>query len=87
VWAERCYGCGRCLPACPLGLIEERQQLLPAEAVASLLAEIQPDAVELHTCIGRGAAAVSGGELWFGAGGRDWAGAGIYSPHGVPIGG
>lgn len=56
VWAERCYGCGRCLPACPLGLIEERQQLLPAEAVASLLAEIQPDAVELHTCIGRGAA-------------------------------
>jgi Fe-S-cluster-containing hydrogenase component 2 len=26
---ERCYGCGRCLPACPLGLIEERQQLLP----------------------------------------------------------
>ena len=56
VWAERCYGCGRCLPACPLGLIEERQQLLPAEAVASLLAEIQPDAVELHTRIGRGEA-------------------------------
>ena len=50
---ERCYGCGRCLPACPLGLIEERDQQLPPEAVAPLLAELQPDAVELHTRLGR----------------------------------
>ena len=53
---ERCYGCGRCLPSCPLGLIEERQQLLPPLAVAPLLAELQPDAVELHTSPGRAAA-------------------------------
>jgi Fe-S-cluster-containing hydrogenase component 2 len=56
VVAERCYGCGRCLPACPLGLIEERQVLLPPAAIGPLLAALGPDAVELHTQIGRAAA-------------------------------
>ena len=56
VLAERCYGCGRCLPACPLGLIEEQQVQLSAEAVPRLLAAVQPDAVELHTQAGRGSA-------------------------------
>lgn len=55
VVAPRCYGCGRCLPACPLGLIEERQQLLAPEAVPALLAALRPDAVELHTRLGRAA--------------------------------
>ena len=50
---ERCYGCGRCLPACPLGLIDAQQVMLSAEAVPALLASVQPDAVELHTQIGR----------------------------------
>jgi Fe-S-cluster-containing hydrogenase component 2 len=53
VLAERCYGCGRCLPACPLGLIEERDHNLSPGRVAALLAELRPDAVELHTRIGR----------------------------------
>jgi len=53
VIAERCYGCGRCLPACPLGLIEERGQALAADSVAPLLRQLQPDAVELHTQPGR----------------------------------
>ena len=53
VLSERCYGCGRCLPACPLGLIEEQQVLLSAAAVPELLQGVQPDAVELHTQAGR----------------------------------
>ena len=53
VLEARCYGCGRCLPACPLGLIEGRSQVLAAEAVAPLLAQLRPDAVELHTQPGR----------------------------------
>jgi Fe-S-cluster-containing hydrogenase component 2 len=56
VSSERCYGCGRCLPACPLGLIEERQHVLAPAAVAPLLAELRPDAIELHTQVGRHAA-------------------------------
>jgi Fe-S-cluster-containing hydrogenase component 2 len=50
---ERCYGCGRCLPACPLGLITEHQVLLSAEEVPALLQAVRPDAVELHTQVGR----------------------------------
>ena len=53
VMEARCYGCGRCLPACPLGLIEGRSQVLAAEAVAPLLVQVRPDALELHTQPGR----------------------------------
>lgn len=56
VLEERCYGCGRCLPACPHGLISEREHLLPSAAVAPLLAALRPDAIELHTRIGRAGA-------------------------------
>ena len=53
---RRCYGCGRCLPSCPLGLIEERDHRLSSDAIAELLASMRPDAVEVHTAPGRGEA-------------------------------
>ena len=47
--SQRCYGCGRCLPACPHGLIEEQDHRLPPDSVVELLLAIRPDAVEIHT--------------------------------------
>ncbi|MEO0350988.1 MAG: LdpA C-terminal domain-containing domain [Cyanobacteria bacterium P01_A01_bin.15] len=52
VIAERCYGCGRCLPACPHDLIEEHSFTVAVKAIApTLLPHI--DAIEIHTQIGR----------------------------------
>ncbi|NEQ49898.1 MAG: 4Fe-4S ferredoxin, partial [Leptolyngbya sp. SIO3F4] len=49
---ERCYGCGRCLPVCPQGLIEEhRFTVTPRTILPSLIPYI--DALEIHTQIGR----------------------------------
>jgi Fe-S-cluster-containing hydrogenase component 2 len=55
VLEDRCYGCGRCLGSCPLGLVVERQQRLSASQLAELLLAVQPDAIEIHTCRGRSA--------------------------------
>ncbi|MFN5516270.1 MAG: circadian clock protein LdpA [Cyanobacteriota bacterium] len=50
---HKCYGCGRCLPVCPLGLIgAEARQIRPAEVLPWLEAGLV-DAVELHTQTGR----------------------------------
>lgn len=45
---DRCYGCGRCLPVCPLGLISASSFLVDTAAV---LSELRPhiDALEIHT--------------------------------------
>ena len=48
---ERCYGCGRCLPICPLGKITTRSHTSTPAAIAPLLAEV--DAIEIHTQVGR----------------------------------
>lgn len=49
---QKCYGCGRCLPVCPLGLIgAEARQIKPAEVLPWLEAGLV-DAVELHTQTG-----------------------------------
>jgi len=51
--AKRCYGCGRCLSRCPLGLITEKDQHLGVQDFAPLIAELRPDAIEIHTAPGR----------------------------------
>ena len=52
VVSERCYGCGRCLPVCPYGLVEERRFTVAAVAVLPALMS-QIDAIEIHTQMGR----------------------------------
>ncbi len=49
---SRCYGCGRCLPVCPIQQITTRSYVSTPAAIAPLvLAGV--DAVEIHTQVGR----------------------------------
>lgn len=50
---ERCYGCGRCLPVCPVQHISARSYVSTPEAVAPLVIQTGVDAIELHTQVGR----------------------------------
>ena len=49
---ERCYGCGRCLPVCPIQQIETVTRATALDAIAASLLE-QVDAIEIHTQVGR----------------------------------
>jgi Fe-S-cluster-containing hydrogenase component 2 len=49
---ERCYGCGRCLPICPLGLIETRSQPATPASIQPLVRAGLVNALELHTQVG-----------------------------------
>jgi len=49
VAAARCYGCGRCLAACPLGYIKDYPWRLERDQLLQVLARCQPDAIEIHT--------------------------------------
>lgn len=51
VISDRCYGCGRCLPICPIQQIATRSHRLSAAEIALALTGI--DAVEIHTQVGR----------------------------------
>eukprot|EP00741_Cyanophora_paradoxa_P006337 tig00000980_g6144.t1 len=65
VLESRCYGCGRCVPVCPLGLVEARPVSHAPEALPRLLGGLGVDAVEIHTrAAGGGAGGV--GRLWRG---------------------
>ncbi|MEC4806215.1 MAG: LdpA C-terminal domain-containing domain [Jaaginema sp. PMC 1079.18] len=46
---ERCYGCGRCLPVCPVEAITTRSYVSTPEAFLPLLQQQAIDALEIHT--------------------------------------
>ncbi|AFY59582.1 circadian clock protein LdpA [Synechococcus sp. PCC 6312] len=58
---ERCYGCGRCLPVCPLGHIITESQPAQPQILAPYIEAGQIQALELHTRPGEKAAFL---ELW-----------------------
>ncbi len=58
---ERCYGCGRCLPVCPLGHILTEAQPADPGLIQPLIQFGQIQALELHTRPGEKAAFL---ELW-----------------------
>lgn len=50
---ERCYGCGRCVPLCPIGQISTRSYVFSPSALVPVVFSALPDAIEIHTQIGR----------------------------------
>ena len=52
VIADRCYGCGRCLPVCPIQHITTTTRATSVAAIAPQILH-QVDAIELHTQVGR----------------------------------
>ncbi len=48
-----CYGCGRCIPICPLGLIKEVDKHIEAKEFGTLVSHVKPEAIEIHTAPGR----------------------------------
>ncbi|BAY79824.1 4Fe-4S ferredoxin iron-sulfur binding domain-containing protein (plasmid) [Nostoc linckia NIES-25] len=53
VISEKCYGCGRCIPVCPYGIIYTRSYMSTPGAIAPLVMSTGVDAVEIHTKVGR----------------------------------
>jgi Fe-S-cluster-containing hydrogenase component 2 len=50
---SRCYGCGRCLPICPLGLIVTRDRTAtPSSVIPQITSADGIDAIEIHTQTG-----------------------------------
>lgn len=49
---SRCYGCGRCVPICPIQHISTRSYVFTPEAIAPLVLQ-GVDALEIHTQVGR----------------------------------
>lgn len=53
VISQKCYGCGRCLPACPYEIIYTSSYVSTPGAIAPLILSSGVDAIEIHTQIGR----------------------------------
>lgn len=53
VISDRCYGCGRCLPVCPIQHITTRAYVSTPAAIAPLIIQSGVDAIEIHTQVGR----------------------------------
>jgi Fe-S-cluster-containing hydrogenase component 2 len=49
VIADRCYGCGRCVPICPLGLIDTESYTVSKASITDLFHTGLVDAIEIHT--------------------------------------
>ncbi len=47
-----CYGCGRCLPICPYGLITTRSYVSTPSTIIPLVEEMAIDGMEIHTQVG-----------------------------------
>ncbi|WP_409350555.1 Light dependent period protein LdpA domain-containing protein [Synechocystis salina] len=54
VWAEKCYGCGRCLPICPQGIITTYSHQATVTSLLPWLESGQIAALEIHTQVGHG---------------------------------
>lgn len=50
---EKCYGCGRCLPICPYGIIYTNSYVSTPSTIAPLIISTGIDAIEIHTQVGR----------------------------------
>ncbi|MEH1871630.1 circadian clock protein LdpA [Nostoc sp.] len=53
VISQKCYGCGRCIPVCPYGIIDTNSYMSTPGAIAPLVISTGVDAVEIHTKVGR----------------------------------
>jgi Fe-S-cluster-containing hydrogenase component 2 len=72
----KCYGCGRCLPACPLGLIIGDSYKRTPHQVVTSLAHSPVDALEIHTGTNPGGSEAEAMKtLWYGAEGEEVGGA------------
>ncbi|KAJ7541933.1 hypothetical protein O6H91_10G082200 [Diphasiastrum complanatum] len=52
VITERCYGCGRCIPVCPVRNIGAKNYVRSTEAIIELLRGGEVQAIEIHTGAG-----------------------------------
>jgi Fe-S-cluster-containing hydrogenase component 2 len=53
VIAERCYGCGRCLPVCPIQQISTQTHSASPDTIGPFITAGVVNAIEIHTQIGR----------------------------------